>query len=69
MLKPVVAKNVDDYAQDVFIPYLSSKLQTVSPLDQVWDRYIVDSLKGSARSKSGKSVRRRVVEAAALPGN
>ena len=30
MLKPAVAKNFDDYAQDVFIPYLSSKLQTVS---------------------------------------
>ena len=35
MLKPAVAKNFDDYAQDVFIPYLSSKLQTVSRLDLV----------------------------------
>ena len=33
MMKPVVAKNFDDYAQDVFIPYLSSKRQTVSRLD------------------------------------
>ena len=49
MLKPAVAKNVDDYTHDVFIPYLSSKLQTVSRLDLVWDRYIADSLKGSAR--------------------
>ena len=69
MLKPAVAMNFDDYAQDVFIPYLSSKLQTVSRLDLVWDRYIADSLKGSARSKRGKGVRRRVVGAAAIPGN
>ena len=69
MLKPAVAKNFDDYAQDVFIPYLSSKLQTVSRLDLVWDRYIADSLKGSARSKRGEGVRRRVVRTAAIPGN
>ena len=66
MLKHAATKNFDDYAQDVFIPYLSSKLQTVSRLDLVWDRYIADSLKGSARSKRGKGVRRRVVGAAAL---
>ena len=69
MLKPAVAKNFDDYALDVFIPYLSTKLQTVSRLDLVWDRYIADSLKGSASSKRGKGVRRRVVGAAAIPGN
>ena len=69
MLKPAVAKNFDDYAQDVFISYLSSKLQTVSRLDLVWDRYIADSLKGSASSKRGKGVRRCVVGATAIPGN
>ena len=69
MLKPAVAKNFDDYAQDVFIPYLSTKLQTVLRLDLVWDRYVADSLKGSARSKRGKGVRRRVVGAAVIPGN
>ena len=35
MLKHAVAKNFDDYAQHVFIPYLSSKLLTVSRLDLV----------------------------------
>ena len=68
-LKPAVAKNFDYYAQDVFVPYLSSKLQTVSRLDLVWDRYIADSLKGSARSNRGKGVHRRVVGAAAIHGN
>ena len=69
MLKPAVANNFDYYAQDVFIPYLASKLQTVSRLDLVWDRYIADSLKGSARSKRGKGEGRRMVGAAAIPGN
>ena len=69
MLKPAEAKNFEDYAQDVFVPYMSSKLQTASRLDLVWDRYIADSLKGSVRSKRGKLVCRRVVGAAAIPGN
>ena len=50
MLKLAAVKNFDEYAQDIFIPYLSTKLQTVSHLDLVWDSYIADSLKGSARA-------------------
>ena len=68
MLKPAAVKNYDEYAQEIFIPYLSTKLQTVSCLDQVWDSYIADSLQGSARAKLGKGVRRHVV-AAAILGN
>ena len=69
MMKLAVAKNFDDYAQNVFKPYLSPKLQTVSRLDLVWDRSIADSLKGRTRSKHGTGVRRPVVGAAAIPGN
>jgi len=39
------------------------------PLDLVWDRYLPDSLKGTARAKRGKGVRRRVVGGASIPGN
>ena len=39
------------------------------PLDLVWDRYLPDSLKGMARAKRGKGVRRRVVGGASIPGN
>jgi len=35
----------------------------------VWDRYLPDSLKGTARAKRGKGVRRRVVAGASIPGN
>ena len=37
--------------------------------DLVWDTYLADSLKGSTRAKRGQGVRRRVVAAAAIPGN
>ena len=65
MMKPAAAKTFDEYAQQVFIPYISSQLRSVSRLDLVWD----DSLKGTARAKRGKDVRRHVVGKAALPGN
>ncbi len=38
-------------------------------MDLVWDRYIEDSLKGTARAKRGKGVRRRVVAEGLIPGN
>jgi hypothetical protein len=54
MLKPAGAKNFAEYAQEIFIPYLSTKLQTVSCLDLLWDSYNADSLKGSARANVDK---------------
>ncbi|KAJ8393331.1 hypothetical protein AAFF_G00062320 [Aldrovandia affinis] len=69
MLKPAASKTFEEYAQQIFIPYMSTKLQTVSRLDLVWDTYLADSLKGSTRAKRRQGVRRRVVAAAAIPGN
>ena len=69
MMKPAAAKTFDEYAQQVFIPYISSQLRSVSRVDLVWDIYKDDSLKGTARAKRGKGVRRRVRGKAALPGN
>ncbi|KAL8561151.1 hypothetical protein ACOMHN_054522 [Nucella lapillus] len=45
MLKPAASKTFEEYAQQIVIPYMSTKLQTVSPLDLVWDTYLADSLK------------------------
>ena len=50
-------------------PYILSKFQQTTRLDLVWDRYLPDSLKGTARAKRGKGVRRRVVGGASIPGN
>ena len=68
-LKPAASKTFEEYVQQIFIPYMSTKLQTVSRLDLVWDTYVADSLKGSTRAKRGQGVRRRVVAAAAIPEN
>lgn len=69
MLKPAALKTFEEYAHQIFIPYISTKLQTVSRLDLVWDTYLADSLKGSTRAKRGQGVRRHVVANAAIPGN
>ena len=39
MMKPAAAKTFDEYAQQVFIPYISSQLCSVSSVDLVWDTY------------------------------
>ena len=69
MLKPTACKNFREYAQEIFIPYMSTRFQSSSRLDLVWDTYRADSLKASARAKRGKGVRRRVVAEGAIPSN
>lgn len=69
MLKPAASKTFDDYARQIFIPYIASQYEKVTRLDLVWDSYIADSLKGTMREKHGKGVRRRVVAEAAIPPN
>ncbi|QQP38995.1 uncharacterized protein LOC103506659 [Caligus rogercresseyi] len=69
MLKPAASKTFEEYAHQMFFPYISTKMQTVSRLDLIWDTYLADSLKGSTRAKRGQGVRRRLVAAAAIPGN
>ena len=69
MLKPGAAETFKEYAHRVFIPYISEQFRHVSRLDLVWDNYVVDSLKATARAKRGKGVRCRVVDSAPIPAN
>ena len=69
MLKPGATETFEEYAHQVFIPYISEQFRHVSRLDLVWDSYVVDSLKATARAKRGKGVRRRVVDSAPIPAN
>lgn len=69
MLKPGASKTFEEYAHQVFIPYILGQLHTVSRLDLVWDRYLTDSLKSTARAKRGKGIRRCVIASAPIPGN
>ena len=63
LLKPAAAKNFAEYASEIFIPYIILQLHSAS---LVWDRYIEDSLKCTARAKCEKGVR---VAGGVIPGN
>ena len=59
----------NDYADNVFIPYLEKLLKGTARLDIVWDTYIAGSLKECTREKRGKGVRRKVSGQTKIPSN
>ena len=67
MLKPGTSKICEEYALQIFTPYIVRQFQ--HRLDLVWDSYRADSLKSSTREKRGKGVLWRVVGSATIPGN
>ena len=69
MLKPGTAKTFQEYADMVFVSYMSTQLATAQRVDIVWDVYIPDSLKSTTRQKRGKGMRRRVAPSTLLPKN
>jgi hypothetical protein len=69
MLKPGSAKTFQDYANDVFLPYVKLQLDKAQRVDIVWDDYRPGTLKEQTREKSGKGVRRRVAPQNAVPKN
>jgi hypothetical protein len=69
MMKPAGAKTFEEFAQQVFIPYITTQLRSASRVDLIWDVYKDDSLKATARAKRGKGIRRCVVGNAAVPKN
>ena len=69
MLRPGTAKTFQDYATDVFVPYITVQLQHVVRLDIFWDVYLPKSLKAETCSKRGKGVRRHVEPSSTIPGN
>ena len=69
MLNPGTAKTFIDYANMVFTPYVSSLLDIANRGGVIWDVYKPDSLKGTAREKRGKGVRRQVLPSTAIPKN
>ena len=67
LLKPGTSKSFDEYAMQVFLPYILSHFNQAKRVDVVWDRYICDSLKSAARAKHGKGSHRRVVGPVPVP--
>ena len=54
----------------MILPYITSKLETVSRVDIVWDKYLTNSLKQFiVRTQSGTSQRQRVFEGAPILAN
>ena len=55
MIKPSGATTFQDYANQKFTPHIKKQLLRSKRVDIVWDVYIENSLKFSARQKRGKS--------------
>ena len=53
----------------VFLSYIKAQLARVKRVDIIWDVYIPDSLKSTARENRGKGFRRSVAAANSIPGN
>lgn len=58
----------EDYANDVFLPYIRKQLEDADRVDVVWDTYRSSSIKESAREKRGKGIRRKVAGPNKIPG-
>ena len=69
ILKPGSAKTFQDYARDVFLPYVKSQVDEVQRVDIVWDDYRPGTLKEQTREKRGTGVRRHVAPQNAVPQN
>ena len=69
MLKPGISKTFEVYAKKVFLTYISLQLCKATRVDLVWDVYLIDSLKGTARLKRGQSICRQVAGTGVIPGD
>ena len=69
LLSPANATTFDDYANNVFIPYVKRQLDTSRRVDVVWDVYVASSIKESTREKRGKGIRRKVAGKNKIPKN
>ena len=69
MLQPIGCRTMQDYADNIYLRYLCSQLETASRLDIVWNVYKENSLTSATRMKRGATTRRRVESNARVPSN
>ena len=69
ILHPKTALTFQEYVETVFVPYLTTQLQSAERLDIVWDTYNENSLKKGARENRGSGARRRVAPSVKVPSN
>ena len=68
-LKLIGVATFEDYANDIFKPYIERQLKDSRRIDIVWDEYIPNSLKSSTRTKRGTGTRKRVLPDSKIPAN
>ena len=64
MLNPGTSNTFQEYADAVFVPYVSAQLKKTNRVDIVWDIY---SLKSTTKEKRGKGIRKRVASSTQMP--
>ena len=70
MLRPVNCSMYKEYLTKVFLPFISQQFENVCQrVDIVWDAYIKNSLKLTARSKRGLGIRRIILPDSKIPSN
>ena len=72
MARPGACRTFEEYSQQIFLPYITSQLETVSRVDIVWDRYLTSSLKQSTRDHrrhSGTVQNQRVIAGVPIAAN
>ena len=68
ILPPVNCTTLKDYSKKVFLPFILQQFQSgCRRVDNVWDVYLENSLKESARIKRGLGVRPRVLQHSKIP--
>ena len=67
-LVPATCGTFENYAKEIFLPYVVKELDTVSRIDIVWDVYKSDCSKNTSREKRGCGTWRRVSSSTRIPG-
>ena len=58
----------EEFANIVFLPCIKRQLEDADRVDEVWDTYLSNSIKGCAREKRGKGIKRKVAGSNKIPG-
>ena len=69
---PGLFEHLRSIHSNIFLPYITSQVETVTREDIVWDRYLTSSLKQSTRDHrrhSGTMQRQRVIAGVPIPVN
>ena len=61
------ARTFEEYAEVVFLPYITHQLLTTERIDVVYDRYIDGSIKAGTREQRGAGTRTKVSARTKMP--